>query len=283
MTDRTHPYSGALAALATKHHKLPLIQPALRSSCGLHVVAVEVDTDVLGTFTGDIERDGSPLETAIRKARMGMEASGLSIGLANEGSFGPYIFAPMVIANVEIVVCVDDVRGIVISESDILVSPPTLHVEVGADDEWEKHIPDHIFPSSGVIVRPVGVYRPIVKGITDIDTLSAAVSWCAQAHDEGRVIIESDLRAHYHPSRRDVIASAATKLANRLATLCPQCKCPGWGVVRSIDGTPCAVCKCPTRQKLFDVFGCASCSWEQRVMVNSGMAVDPEFCPMCNP
>ena len=53
------------------------------------VVAAEVDTDRLGTFTGEVERPGPPRETALMKARLGQGATGLPCALASEGAFGP--------------------------------------------------------------------------------------------------------------------------------------------------------------------------------------------------
>ena len=53
------------------------------------VVAAEVDTDRLGTFTGEVERPGPPRETALMKARLGQRATGLPRALASEGVFGP--------------------------------------------------------------------------------------------------------------------------------------------------------------------------------------------------
>lgn len=56
-----HPSLGLPVALATKHGKEAAIGPALAASPGLRVVvAAEVDTDRLGTFTGEVERLGPP-------------------------------------------------------------------------------------------------------------------------------------------------------------------------------------------------------------------------------
>ena len=40
--------------MATMHDKLPLIGPAMADALGMTVRAAKVDTDRLGTFTGDI-------------------------------------------------------------------------------------------------------------------------------------------------------------------------------------------------------------------------------------
>ena len=65
-------YFGAQAVLTTKHEKAKAIALQLKAALGLKLETVEVDTDVLGTFTGEIEREGTPKETAIKKARLGL-------------------------------------------------------------------------------------------------------------------------------------------------------------------------------------------------------------------
>lgn len=283
MTTCSHPYTGAIAGLATKHDKLPLIAPAMSGTCGLHVVAVEIDTDVFGTFAGEVSRTSSPLDTAIAKARRGMEASGLPIGIASEGSFGPFAQVPMLLANTEIVVLVDDERGIAIHESDYVVSPPSLYVEVTVGADITSLLEKAHFPSHGLIVRPLRVMKPIVKGIHDEKVLDAAINYCMKATTDGVVMVQSDLRAHHHPSRREVIRSAAVRLAQRVSSLCPECGCPGWGVVRVRRGALCSYCTHPTNGKVSDIFGCSACSFEDEVLPTEAIAVDPRHCPMCNP
>jgi len=70
--------------MATKHDKTVLVGPALTEALGLEVIEAVVDTDVLGTFSGEIARVGSPVDTAVAKARMGMAA----VGLTGPGSSG---------------------------------------------------------------------------------------------------------------------------------------------------------------------------------------------------
>ncbi len=67
-----HPYRGKPVVLATKHDKQRVIAPALTPSPGLQVRLAGVDTDALGTFTGEIARPGTPRETALAKARLGI-------------------------------------------------------------------------------------------------------------------------------------------------------------------------------------------------------------------
>ena len=83
-----HPYAGITAVLATMHGKERVIAPAFEDVLGMRIVVPPgIDTDALGTFTGEVPRDGTMLEVAIRKARIGMKIAGHSIGIASEGTF----------------------------------------------------------------------------------------------------------------------------------------------------------------------------------------------------
>ena len=102
---RSAPYAGRKAVLATMHGKQEAIVPILRDQLGLIVSsAPDIDTDAPGTFTGEIPRAGTSREAAIAKARLGMAATGLPIGLASEGSYGPHPQIPFVPGGVELMV-----------------------------------------------------------------------------------------------------------------------------------------------------------------------------------
>ena len=97
---------GTYAALATKHGKEAIFQPAF-ATINISVVVTDINTDLFGTFAGEVEREGSARDTAERKARAAIDASGLPIGLASEGSFGPHPATPFLLADTETVVYVD--------------------------------------------------------------------------------------------------------------------------------------------------------------------------------
>ena len=280
-----HPYTGKGAVLATKHDKLPLIAPPLEQAVGLRVKAVAVDTDALGTFTGDIPRQGPPLDTAIAKARLGMHAAGRPLGLASEGSIGPDPAMPFVHSDREIVVFVDDENGIVVWEShsswDIVASSTCA----GSDEDLGPFLSQARFPEHQLIVRPNrGAVDPIHKGISNLDHLTAAVAECAAAAADGLARVETDLRAHACPSRRAVIAAAAERLADRIASRCPACGAPGWGRVDVLVGVPCAWCGTEVPRPRAEIDGCVACDHRQtRAVVSAETRADPGECPYCNP
>jgi len=80
---------------------------------GAPVLEYLVDTDTLGTFSGEVERKGCGLECAGRKCAWGLQLVGnkVAYGLASEGSFGPHPFIPFLPCNQEILYFIDLQRG----------------------------------------------------------------------------------------------------------------------------------------------------------------------------
>lgn len=284
MTGIVHPYAGRLAGLATRHDKLPLVAPAMRRHLQLDTASIDVDTDVLGTFTGEVERVGTPWETAVAKARLGMATSGLPLGLATEGSFGPADSIPYLLADIELVVLVDDERGIVVGETETGFGPPCVARDLAPEDrELDSVLRSGGFPEHGLIVRPSGSWDGVWKGIHDLDRLTSAIAVCASRSGFGTAHVSSDLRAHHHPTRRLVIARAAERLAQRLASRCPTCASPGWGIARVEPGARCVACGARTRRAWRNHWACPGCASTHIDLAVDAEAADPADCPRCNP
>ena len=105
------PYQGQRLSLLTQHGKEQVIKPVLDQWYGSEVVHTQAfDTDTLGTFTRDVERSGTQLDAARKKARIGTALTGLKMGLASEGSFSSDPCTGMFSWNYELVILVDEVR-----------------------------------------------------------------------------------------------------------------------------------------------------------------------------
>jgi len=278
------PYSGRRVALLTQHGKERVIAPVLDAALGCRVEWVGgFDTDTLGTFARDIPRAGTQLEAARRKARIGMELSGLPLGLASEGAFGPDPMAGLFPWNVELLVFIDDERGIEVTG---MAQQATRFAHLLTDD-WEQAVQfarKAGFPEHHLVVRPQGQDDPrIEKGLAGWTALEAAFNQARGEAENGRVFLENDLRAHAHPFRMDVIRLAAVDLAAKLYSLCPACGTPGFQVMERLSGLPCADCGAPTREIRADIHGCIKCAHrETRARVGAELA-DPGRCDYCNP
>lgn len=287
---REHPYEGRRAALATKHGKERQIARPFSVALGLDVcVPQNIDTDLLGTFTGEIPRPGTVRQVVLQKAHMGMQMSELPLGLANEGSFGPHPASPMLLADTEFLIFVDEEREIQVLET--LVSEQVVAEQCTASsiDELTPFLARVQFPTHGLIIRPHGplaVVAPeqIVKGITDAETLARTIKRSADVAPDHLALVETDLRAHMNPTRQRVILRLAIRLARRLTQLCSSCGTPGWGIVDMVTGLPCEWCGGATELVREEVMGCPSCTHRELVPRSDGLRhAPPGQCPHCNP
>lgn len=270
-------YGGLTAALATQHGKEHLIAPAFEAITGLCVrVPAGIDTDALGTFTGEVPRSGTMREAARMKARLGMQATGLPFGIASEGSFGPHPVMPFMALARELMIFIDDMHGIEVVEQAASEVTNFAALELGPDADVEGFLKRVGFPRHAVVLRSE---ETVIKGIDSHERLKMLL---LNARSAGR--LETDMRAHVNPTRMAEIGKLAVKLATRMATTCPACAAPGFGVVRSETGLPCAECGTPTLLVRRIVSGCALCSHEARAPRADGRtAASPAECPVCNP
>ncbi|RTY96888.1 hypothetical protein EKL98_16285, partial [Flavobacterium bomense] len=96
--------------------------------------------------------------------------------------------------------------------------------------------------------------------------------------------IETDMRAMYNPTRMKVIEKAAFKLVDKIKSLCPKCRTPGFGIIDRREGLPCQQCHFPTRSTLSHIYSCQKCSYKKEEKYPNGKQTeDPMYCDICNP
>jgi hypothetical protein len=279
-----HSYRDREAVLSTKHQKLSLIAPSILEHAGLRVSAIEVDTDQLGTFSGEKQRIGSALDTAISKAWLGMAETGQSLGIASEGSIGPDPQNPFLLSDIELVVLVDAEHQLTIFEShrsfDIVAAKKTVQTGEDLTDFLEQID----FPNQGLIAKLEGQpTKEIVKGISSLDQLERALRKLGQESQGLPVTIETDFRAHQSPSRRKNIEIAADKLARRLVNECPACKSPGFGMIRLEYGLNCTGCGQRNDSAVSrELLCCVSCKHQEPGKIIQ-TSLSPDRCDWCNP
>lgn len=267
------------AALATRHRKEAIFAPAL-ARLGVEVVVAPLDTDTFGTFSGERERVGTPLEVVERKARAAAETTGLSVGLASEGSFGTHPTVPFSIVDTELVAWVDTSIDHVVIERAAAISAVAPTESIEDPDRCADLRVVGAFPEQAaiVVIDHAGARTVVAKEVRDIDALRVAVT---EGLRSGPVLVEPDLRAHCCPDRRMVIAAAVDRLVDRLARRCPACDTCGFGADRTLPGQPCALCGLATTRPRADVFDCSRCG-HSAIEARAGEA-DPTHCDRCNP
>jgi len=284
---KTHPYHQIHIALGTQHGKEKAIAPAFyRCLEAVVMVPKGLDTDKLGTFSGEVDRSGTAEQVLKKKARLGMEALGLKYGLANEGSFGPHPLTPFMAADVELMVFIDDEKKIEVTERVITPRTNFGHMTVPHIRKAHAFLKHARFPSHGLVVRPARGHFPdlLYKGIRKHARLKKTILTCARASSDGLAHIETDMRAHMNPTRMRVLTSLARKLAQRLLRLCPKCRCPGWGVVKILPGLACEGCASPTDLISKQVYGCPACPAQETKGRSDGLRYASQGqCGYCNP
>lgn len=277
-------YADRRVALLTQHGKEGVIAPVLEPALGCQVERVAgYDTDLLGTFTRDIPRAGAQIEAARKKARIGMELSRLSLGLASEGSFGPDPFAGMFSWNVEFLIFIDDERDLEV----VGVAQGKANFSHLLAADWasaEAFARQTGFPEHHLVVRPENENDPrICKGIAEWAALEAAFVRALGESANGQVFLETDMRAHANPTRMDNIRLAAEELVRKLQSACPACGVPGFWIVERVAGLPCGDCGTPTRETRTEIHGCLKCGHRVTRERTDRQYADPGRCHYCNP
>lgn len=280
-------YAGRTVVFGTRHGKAEQAAEPFARLLGAQVVGPEsfgldLDTDRFGTFSGERPRTLAPLDAALAKAALALEATGEELALASEASYGvlPSIGWP---GHEELLVLVDRGRGLQVVERAVspVVPGSTWRVAAGSGPPLEA-LARAGWPQQAVLVRADG--GPVLaRGVTEVGALAAAVAAAVDASPTGTALVEPDLRAQHNPTRRRVLRDLAERLAARLARPCPGCAGPGWGPVESVPGLPCAWCGTATTAVAVTVWGCPAPGCGLREQVAADGRADPGRCPACNP
>ncbi len=273
------------AALGTMHGKAAAIAPPLARLGITLVVPKGLNTDRFGTFTAEVPRKGTMDDAARAKARAAIETTGLSVGIASEGAYGPHPSIPFLPIGREVLLWRNEETGHEVIERLIDEAPCYDHVTVFSANEATIFLKGIGFPRTAVIVEPAGtVAAPLAKGLQDRDAVDDAIAHALRLSAQGGAFLQTDMRAHLNPRRMETIGRLAERFAARLATICPVCAAPGWGLLRVETGLPCGWCHGPTLLVKAEIHGCTLCGHEiVQPRVNGPSVADPGQCPGCNP
>ena len=277
-------FSGRQLVIATQHDKEKVIAPILEKELGVQcLIPSGFNTDLLGTFTGEIERNLDPLSTAREKCLRAMEVTGCDLGVASEGSFGPHpemVFAP---ADGELLIFIDKKQNLEIVARKLSTVTNFSGQQVRNEQELMDFARKAQFPSHALILRPgKNAATDIVKGIVNEADLRAAYDTLFARY--WSVFVETDMRAMYNPMRMQVIEQATQLLAAKMVSLCPKCRTPGFSVTDAKQGLPFGLCGMPTRSTLSYIYVCKHCRHEKEEQFPHGKTTeDPTYCDYCNP
>lgn len=274
---------GKEIAIATMHGKEKAISPLLSRAFGWRAFIPSINTDLLGTFTGEIERENNMYETAKKKCELAFKVSGCDIAISSEGSFGPHPHLPFKYADEELVLLVDrknkkEYYGVSLSENTNF-SGRTVYT----NEEVQEFISKVKFPEHAVIIKDKEInFNTVYKGINTYEKL-IQISEELLSHNRS-LFIETDMRAMFNPLRMKVIGQATENLIKKLKSKCPECGHPGFWIKEIVRGLPCINCKLPTRSVLAHKYACLECPCETIVELHPPSKMeDPMYCNYCNP
>lgn len=277
-------FKGRTVFLVSKHRKEEVIFPVFEKYLGVSGMLIDsADTDLLGTFTGEIPRKNGPLETVKLKCRNWLNPSHHEdLVLATEGSFGSHPQLFFIPAHQELIHIVDLKNGWELTESILSTETNFARKKITSEKELLDFAHSVKFPSHGLIIRTGNPERPFIKGVfSEENLLSAfneAIKWSGEAE------VETDMRAMNNPSRMRVIEQVTEKLCQRLLQECPQCSTPGFGFQQVVNGLACELCGSATHEIMHEIHGCVGCSFQQQIIPKDRKEfADPGNCPACNP
>lgn len=270
--------------IATKHGKEKVLAPILESTLGVQcLVAADFDSDILGTFTGEVERRDDPLTTVRTKCKMALQDTSFDLVVASEGSFGPHPFYGFIPGNEEYLMLLDVKHGLEIAVREVTTETNFSGSYVHSVEGLMLFAESARFPSHALILaKSKEDHVGLVKGLTNSDQLKWHFNRLIEKY--GSVYAQTDMRAQFNPMRMEVIRRAGLKLVHRIVSYCPACTCPGFTVVEVISGLPCSECGSPTRSTKAYRYACQKCDFNKVEEYPNGKKMgDPTFCDLCNP
>lgn len=277
-------FEGRRLVIATKHRKEEVLAPILERELGVHCFTLPTfDSDLFGTFSGEVERLDDAMLTARLKCEKAMEMAQCDLAIASEGSFGSHPSFYFLSSDDEVILLVDKKLDASFSSRELSLDTNFNGEEISSYEELNDFANRSKFPSHGLILRKSKTCREtIIKGITDWPVLKESYDKLIKSNSS--LFVETDMRAMFNPTRMKVISIAAERLVANLKSTCPFCHFPGFSIVKIKEGLPCELCHFPTRSIMSHIYTCQKCLETKEILYpNQKMAEDPAFCDFCNP
>ena len=270
--------------IATKHKKesviSPLIEQSLKVKC---FVPDNFDSDIFGTFSGEIERKNDAFTTVRNKCLLAMKQSNCDLGIASEGSFGAHPTVFFATANEEVLIFIDLKNNLEIVVKEI--SFDTNFDSKKIDNEWDlkQFINKSKFPSHGIILKNEA--ENFIECKKDFENKEQIIECYHYFINKfGTCFAETDMRAMYNPTRMLVIEKATQKLIEKIKSCCPKCKTLGFDIKSVKPGLRCELCNFPTKSTLVHIYECEKCKYIlEKQFPNNKKSEDPTYCDFCNP
>ncbi len=272
------------AIVATKHQKDSLLATVFSETLHWEFLPTPmIDTDQLGTFSGEIPRNLSPLEAAKAKIALLPNNTNATIFIANEGTFTAHPQIPFITADIELIYVYDSLNNWEFHTYHIDTEHSAFEKQFTQTAEALQIAEENAFPQQAVIVsiKKNGLIQKVWKGLQTTADLLEALRTVEQFDATCEKIISADLRAMYNPTRQTVLRRTAEKLLQELQTFCPQCETPAFLPNVTEKGLPCEWCGNPTYLVAKEISNCKSCGYT--ITKTHTHKANPMYCMHCNP
>lgn len=277
-------FDGRKLVIATMHQKekviAPLVEEALKVNCA---TLLHFNSDEYGMFSGEIERKDSPLATVRAKALAALALSGETLAIASEGSFGPHPAIPFVPGNEELVMLIDTKHDLEIIGKHLTVKTNFNHREITSLADLEEFKTKIAYPEHGVILKieDNNATTRIHKDFKSVEELDRKVKEALEK--KYSINAETDMRAMHNPTRMLAIEKAVLDLIEKVQSLCPECKAPGFAIKAAIPGLACEMCRLPTQSAKAYLYECKKCNHTHEKSKEGVYFEDAMYCDHCNP
>jgi len=271
---------------ATNHGKAQAAQTHFERILSAHIDTLIIDSDSLGTFTGEVERPGSMLDALRGKIRLARTVTDCELVLVSEGSFSSADGFGLLTHGIEMLMLHDAQAGVEIVEQYISYETNYATATIGTLDDLHAFLTRISFGSHAVVLYPEGVplRGNVKKGITDGAEADQEFTRLRAISPSHTVIAMSDMRAHLNPTRMRAIGHCCELLAKRLITVCSQCGSGGFGLSATLPGLPCEACGLPTQRSRGEKHSCPFCRHSiERPRSDGVTTASAAECDWCNP
>ncbi len=276
------PSASQAVIMATKHRKEVYLGQAFSAHWDVLLRAADVDTDQLGTFSGEIPRPGDVPTTLRKKVSLALaNYPDAEVVVATEGSFGPDPVLGWIPLHEEVLLWAWPKLGkelFVAHRSHDTNFSSCQEPDFAAVCRWAERVG---FPAAHLILRRADG-TVVAKGLNDPTELERRWRETSAAH--GAPIVETDMRADRNPRRQEALRALAHKTMEALEAHCPSCGFPGFVPRPASPGAPCRACGAPTRLPRELRAECPECHAAQsHESPHQIQGVDPGQCDRCNP
>ncbi len=219
-----------------------------------------MNADEFGTFSGEIERPDTQYKTALLKTLKAFELyPDAEIAIASEGTFNTHPDCAFIPLNTEIILLVDRKNQLEISAKYLSLAANVREEIVSTLDEAMTFVDNIGFPKNGIILKAGNNKNKkpyIFKDATTKSCLEAALIFFFEISGDGKVTMQSDMRAHLNPIRMENIRLATLELLRKIQSVCPICNTAGFDVKQVVRRLPCSLCNAPTTSTLLYICQC---------------------------